>query len=62
MRLLECVCVRFVYHLAQALRYACGNLGESAIGLTVAGSLAPAQSITSALITSWPRSVTRSAT
>ncbi|WP_368689838.1 hypothetical protein [Paraburkholderia sp. EG287B] len=42
--------VRFVYHLAQALRYACGNLGESAIGLTVAGSLAPAQSIISALI------------
>ena len=42
--------VRFVYHLARALRHACGNLGESAIGLAAAASLTPAQSIISALI------------
>ena len=42
--------VRFVYHLAQALRHACGNVGESAIGLAAAASLAPARSIISALI------------
>ena len=41
---------RFLHHLAQALRNACGNVGASAIGLTADASLVPAQSIVSTLI------------
>lgn len=41
---------RFLYHLAQALQNACDNVGETAIGLTTAASLASAQSIMSTLI------------
>jgi LuxR family maltose regulon positive regulatory protein len=41
---------RFLHHLAQALRNACGNVGASAIGLTAEASLVPAQSIVATLI------------
>jgi LuxR family transcriptional regulator, maltose regulon positive regulatory protein len=41
---------RFLHHLAQALRQACGNVGASAIGLTAEASLVPAQSIVATLI------------
>jgi LuxR family transcriptional regulator, maltose regulon positive regulatory protein len=41
---------RFLYHLAQALQHACGNVGASAIGLTTAASLVPAHAIVSTLI------------
>lgn len=41
---------RFLHHLAQALRHACGNVGASAIGLTAEASLVPAQSIVATLI------------
>ncbi|MEM5401126.1 LuxR C-terminal-related transcriptional regulator [Paraburkholderia unamae] len=41
---------RFLYHLAQALQQACDGVGASAIGLTTAASLVPAQSIVSTLI------------
>ncbi|MCP3709314.1 LuxR C-terminal-related transcriptional regulator [Paraburkholderia sp. CNPSo 3274] len=41
---------RFLYHLAQALQQASDNVGASAIGLTTAASLVPAQSIVSTLI------------
>ncbi|MGF6732030.1 LuxR family maltose regulon positive regulatory protein [Paraburkholderia youngii] len=41
---------RFLYHLAQALQQACDNVGASAIGLTTAASLVPAQAIVSTLI------------
>ena len=41
---------RFLHHLAQALRHACGNVGASAIGLTAQVSLVPAQSIVATLI------------
>ncbi|SMG07007.1 LuxR C-terminal-related transcriptional regulator [Paraburkholderia susongensis] len=41
---------RFLHHLAQALRHACGNIGASAIGLTADASLVPAQSIVATLI------------
>jgi LuxR family maltose regulon positive regulatory protein len=41
---------RFLHHLAQALRHACGNVGASAIGLTAQASLVPAQSIAATLI------------
>ncbi|KXU92829.1 helix-turn-helix transcriptional regulator [Caballeronia megalochromosomata] len=41
---------RFLHHLAQALRQACGAIGASAIGLTAEASLVPAQSIVATLI------------
>jgi LuxR family maltose regulon positive regulatory protein len=41
---------RFLHHLAQALRHACGNVGASAIGLTAEASLVPAQGIVATLI------------
>lgn len=41
---------RFLHHLAQALRQACGNVGASTIGLTAEASLVPAQSIVATLI------------
>lgn len=41
---------RFLHHLAQALRQACGNVGASVIGLTAEVSLVPAQSIVATLI------------
>ena len=41
---------RFLHHLAQALRQACGNIGASAIALTADASLVPAQSIVATLI------------
>jgi LuxR family maltose regulon positive regulatory protein len=41
---------RFLNHLAQALRHACGNVGASTIGLTAEVSLLPAQSIVATLI------------
>ena len=41
---------RFLHHLAQALRHACGNVGASAIRLTAEASLVPAQCIVATLI------------
>lgn len=41
---------RFLHHLAQALRQACGNVGASTIGLTAEASLVPAQCIVATLI------------
>ncbi|HYS63385.1 MAG TPA: LuxR family transcriptional regulator, partial [Paraburkholderia sp.] len=41
---------RFLHHVAQALRHACGNVGASAIGLTAEASLVPAHSVVSTLI------------
>ncbi|MFP3564138.1 LuxR C-terminal-related transcriptional regulator [Paraburkholderia sp. SIMBA_030] len=41
---------RFLHHVAQALRHACGNVGAAAIGLTAEASLVPAHSVVSTLI------------
>ncbi|MFL9906321.1 LuxR C-terminal-related transcriptional regulator [Paraburkholderia sp. RL17-337-BIB-A] len=41
---------RFLHHVAQALRHACGNVGASAIGLTAEASLVPAHAVVSTLI------------
>src|SRR5260370_27758278 len=36
---------RFLHHVAQALRYACSNVGASAIGLMAQASLVPSPSL-----------------
>ncbi|WP_377713449.1 LuxR C-terminal-related transcriptional regulator [Paraburkholderia denitrificans] len=41
---------RFLHHLSHSLRYACGNVGASAIGLTAEASLVPANSVMATLI------------
>ncbi|MEA3131229.1 MAG: hypothetical protein QOF46_3024, partial [Paraburkholderia sp.] len=41
---------RFLHHVAQSLRHACGNVGASAIGLTAEASLVPAHAVVSTLI------------